>query len=79
MSSLIRELVFLEGDSLVVYYYPSVFEIWPDKRGDLWWKWPYYLCRNVSLSLFITIFSLTRQLAEILQNENVGLVMINIE
>jgi hypothetical protein len=29
----------LEGDNIVVYYYFSVSEIWPDKRGGLWWEY----------------------------------------
>ena len=31
----------LEGDNLVVFYYLGASKIWPDKRGGLWWKWPY--------------------------------------
>jgi hypothetical protein len=31
----IRGVVFLEGSSLVVFYYLSACEIWPDKRGGL--------------------------------------------
>jgi hypothetical protein len=34
-SGLIRGVVFLEGTSLVVFFYLSVSEIWPDKRGGL--------------------------------------------
>ena len=34
-SGLIRGVVFLEGTSLVVFYYLSASEIWPDKRGGL--------------------------------------------
>jgi hypothetical protein len=26
---------------LVVFYYLRASEIWPDKRGGLWWEWPY--------------------------------------
>ena len=37
----IRRVASLEGEKLVVYYYLNAFESWPDKRGDLWWKWPY--------------------------------------
>ena len=29
-----------EGYNLVVFYYLSPFEIWPDKKGSLWWEWP---------------------------------------
>ena len=38
---LIREMTSLKGDNLVVLNYLSAFEIWPDKRGGLWWEWPY--------------------------------------
>jgi len=31
----------LEGDNLVVFYYNRAVAIWPDKRGGLWWEWPY--------------------------------------
>jgi hypothetical protein len=37
----IREVTSLDGDSFVIYYYLSASEIWPDKRGDLWWEEPY--------------------------------------
>jgi hypothetical protein len=41
-SGLIRGLAFLEGDNLVVFYYLSASEIWPDyKRCGLWWEWTY--------------------------------------
>jgi len=40
-SGLTRGVVSLEGDNLVVFYYLSVHEIWPDKRAGLWWRWPY--------------------------------------
>jgi hypothetical protein len=36
----------LEGDNLLVIYYPSTSEIWLDKRGDLWWKLLW--CENLS-------------------------------
>ena len=34
-SGLIRGMASLEGDNLVVFYYLSVSENWPDKRGGL--------------------------------------------
>ena len=34
-SGLIRGVASLEGDNLVVFYYLSVSEIWPYKRGGL--------------------------------------------
>jgi hypothetical protein len=34
-TGLIREMASLEGDNLVVFYYRSVSENWPDKRGGL--------------------------------------------
>jgi hypothetical protein len=37
-SGLIREVASLEGDNLVVLYYLSASEIWPDKRGGLSWE-----------------------------------------
>ena len=40
-SGLIRGLASLEGDNLVVIDDLSAFEIWPDKRGGLLWKWIY--------------------------------------
>ena len=30
----------LKADSLVVFYYLSASEIWPDKSGSLQWAWP---------------------------------------
>jgi hypothetical protein len=36
-----RGVASLEGDNLLVFYYLSSSEIRPDKRGDLWWEWPY--------------------------------------
>ena len=38
---IIRGVVCLEGNNLVVFYYPSASDIWPDKRSDLWLEWPY--------------------------------------
>jgi len=38
---LIREMISLKGDNLVVLSYLGAFEIWPDKRGNLWWEEPY--------------------------------------
>jgi len=32
---LIRGLASLEGDNLVVFYYISASEIWPDNKGDI--------------------------------------------
>ena len=40
-SSLIRGMTSLDSENLVVFYYLNVSEIWPDKRGCLWWEWPY--------------------------------------
>jgi hypothetical protein len=42
-SGLIRWVASLEGDNLYVFYYLmiSTSEIWPDKRGGLWWEWSY--------------------------------------
>jgi hypothetical protein len=34
-------VVFLEGNNLEVFYYHCASEIWPYKRGGLWWEWPY--------------------------------------
>ena len=31
----------LEGDNLLVFYYPSASEIWSDDRDGLWWEWDY--------------------------------------
>jgi hypothetical protein len=38
-----RQVASFEKDNLVplVFYYHSGSEIWPDKRGDLWYEWPY--------------------------------------
>jgi hypothetical protein len=30
-----------ERNNLAVFYYLSAFEIWPYKRGGLWWERPY--------------------------------------
>jgi hypothetical protein len=30
------------GVNLIVFYFLSMSEIWPDKRGCLWWEWPYW-------------------------------------
>ena len=40
-SGLIKGVAFLEGDNIIVLYYLSTSEIWPDWRGDLWWRYPY--------------------------------------
>ena len=41
-SSIFNEKVAsLEGENLVVFYYLSAFQIWPDKNGDLWWELPF--------------------------------------
>ena len=42
-SGLIRWMASLEGDNLHVFYYLmiSASEIWPNKRGGLWWEWFY--------------------------------------
>jgi hypothetical protein len=49
-NGLIWEVTFLQGDSTVVFYYLSASEIWPDKRGGLWWEWPW---KNRITALFI--------------------------
>ena len=36
-SGLTRGVVSHEGDSLVVFYYLGVSQIWPDQRGGLSW------------------------------------------
>jgi hypothetical protein len=46
----------LDGDNLLVFYYPSVSEIWSDDRDGLWWEWDYctiisHCWKNTSLSL----------------------------
>ena len=33
---------------VALFYYLSVSEICPDKRGGLWWEWPYF---NISVYL----------------------------
>jgi len=38
-SSLKRRLASLQEDNLVVFFNHSASEI--DKRGGLWWEWPY--------------------------------------
>ena len=42
-SGLIRGVTSLERDNYVVFYYLMICtcEIWYDKRGGLWWEWPY--------------------------------------
>ena len=40
-SNLIRGVTSLEGNSIVICNYLSASEIWPDKRGGLWWEWSY--------------------------------------
>jgi hypothetical protein len=34
-------MVSLEGDNLLVFYYLSACEIWPNNRGGLLWKEAY--------------------------------------
>ena len=41
ISDLITGVASLEGDSLLVFYYLSAFEIYPDKRVGLYWEWPH--------------------------------------
>ena len=38
---LIREVASHERDNVVVFYYLSAFEIWPDKMGGLLWDGSY--------------------------------------
>ena len=38
---LIRRDVSLEVDNVVVFFYPSASEIWPDMMNSLWWEWFY--------------------------------------
>jgi hypothetical protein len=38
---LIRGVASVEEVYSVVFYYLSASEIWPDKRGFLWWGWLY--------------------------------------
>ena len=40
-SGFIRGMAFPEGGNLVVFYYVSVSEIWPNKSGHIWWEEPY--------------------------------------
>ena len=37
---LLEGCIHLEEKNLVVIYYLSASEIWPDKRGGLCWEWP---------------------------------------
>jgi len=46
-SDLLREVAFLDGDNLLVFYYLCSYEIWPDKRGGLWWEWSYKMGTSV--------------------------------
>ena len=36
----IRRVASIEGYNLVISYYFSSSEIWPDNRGGLWWEGP---------------------------------------
>ena len=40
-SELIKGVASFEKENLVVFYYLSASEIWPDKGGSLWCEWPY--------------------------------------
>jgi hypothetical protein len=40
-SDLIRGVASQEGDNKVVFNYLNASEIWPEKIGGLWRKWPY--------------------------------------
>lgn len=33
---ILRGVASLEGDNLVLFYYLTASEIWPDKTGDIW-------------------------------------------
>ena len=47
----------LEGASLLALYYLSALEIWPDnKRGGLWWEWPYKRGTTVNIGIIIRFF-----------------------
>jgi hypothetical protein len=53
-------MYFDEEDNLVVFYYLRSSEIWTDKRGSLWWEWPYKrgttVCKRIEISiLFVKI------------------------
>jgi hypothetical protein len=39
--SAIKKWPFWEGYNLFVSFYFRAFEIWPDRRGDLWWEGSY--------------------------------------
>lgn len=40
-TDLLRGVVTLEENNLVLLYYLSASEIWPDKMRGLWWAWSY--------------------------------------
>jgi hypothetical protein len=47
----------LEGTSLLALYYLSALEISPDnKRGGLWWEWPYKWGTTVNIGIIIRFF-----------------------
>jgi hypothetical protein len=47
----------LEGTSLLALYYLSALEISPDnKRGGLWWEWPYKRGTTVNIGIIIRFF-----------------------
>lgn len=37
----------LDGDNKVLFYYPSAWEIWLDKRSAIWQKWTYNMGTTV--------------------------------
>ena len=46
----------LEGENLIVSYYLTDSEIWPDEGVGLWWEWPYK--RGTSVQVVILKWNL---------------------
>jgi hypothetical protein len=56
-NDLIRGVVSLEGDSVVVFYYHSLSEIWPDKRGNLIIKGSLYCNKLRTIPSLVLVIS----------------------
>jgi hypothetical protein len=48
----------LELDNLVALNNLRTSEIWPDNRGDLWWKWPYKRGTTVYCSFNVSFYTI---------------------
>jgi hypothetical protein len=59
-SGLLKEVTSHEGDNLIGFYNLIISQIWLDKRGGLWWEWPYKRETTILLSVFFVNWAVHR-------------------